>query len=289
MAKINKVLYNIDQTGDTSSDEKAQARTNIGASQITYDSSVSDMTITKEIVRPYMNTKYTATVGNDGFLLLPNTFADGMVVKSNDSLNTRAFPKEVPSGGSNGQVLTWNDNTYDWANPSSDLPSHSSADAGKVLTVNVGGQAVWQTPTVGASDFGVYELTVTKVLNGTGTELWDGEGLTDANISESYTNCTAATCPVSVGLNGYGGLRVYLDNRYGSITCESHTYVSSNANFANELGMWGYDNLCQMVAGMNRTWYVTDGSNLDQNGIRTTTETLKSGTLTIKFDFVFQV
>lgn len=260
MAKINKVLYNIDQTGDTSTTEKSQARANIGASQITYDSSVSDMTITKEIVRPYMNTKYTATVGNDSFLLLPSEFSDGMVVKSNGSLTTNAFPKEVPSGGTNGQVLTWNNDTYGWANP-----------------------------TRGASSVGVYELTVTKVLNGTGTELWDGEGLTDANISESYTNCTAATCPVSVGLNSYGGLRVFLDNRYGSITCESHTYVSSNANFANELGMWGYDDLCQMVAGMNRTWYVTDGSNLDQNGIRTTTETLKSGTLTIKFDFVFQV
>lgn len=119
MAKINKVLYNIDQTDDTTANEKAQARANIGASQITYDSSLSDMTITKEIVRPYMNTKYTATVGNDSFLLLPSVFSDGMVVKSNGSLTTNALPKEVPSGGSNGQVLTWNNDTYGWSNPTS--------------------------------------------------------------------------------------------------------------------------------------------------------------------------
>ena len=67
MANINKVLYNIDQRNDTSSNEKQTARLNIGASQVSYDNSVTDLTITKEIVRPYMNTKYTATVGNDSF------------------------------------------------------------------------------------------------------------------------------------------------------------------------------------------------------------------------------
>lgn len=35
------------------------------------------MTVSKEVVRPYMNTKYTATVGNDNFLLMPDTFTDG--------------------------------------------------------------------------------------------------------------------------------------------------------------------------------------------------------------------
>lgn len=145
MANINKVLYNVDQRNDTSSNEKQTARLNIGASQVSYNNSVTDLTITKEIVRPYMNTKYTATVGNDSFLLLPNTFADGMVVKSNDSLNTRAFPKEVPTGGTNGQILTWNDSTYGWANPSSELPSHSSSDAGKALILDSSGNPIWST------------------------------------------------------------------------------------------------------------------------------------------------
>lgn len=90
MAKQNKVAVNLAQ--DFTDVEKAQARANIGASQISYDSAVTDMTVTKEIVRPYMNTKYTATVGSDSFLLLPSTFADGMVVKSNGSLQTQSIP-----------------------------------------------------------------------------------------------------------------------------------------------------------------------------------------------------
>ena len=47
------------------------------------------MTVSKEVVRPYMNTKYTATVGNDNFLLIPDTFTDGMVVKTNGYLQTQ--------------------------------------------------------------------------------------------------------------------------------------------------------------------------------------------------------
>lgn len=145
MANINKVLYNVDQRNDTTSNEKQTARLNIGASQVSYDNSVTDLTITKEIVRPYMNTKYTATVGNNSFLLLPTSYTDGMVVESNGSLVTRALPKEVPTGGSNGQVLTWGNDTYGWANPVSELPSHSSADAGKALILNSSGNPIWST------------------------------------------------------------------------------------------------------------------------------------------------
>ena len=141
MAKQNKVAVNLAQ--DFTETEKAQARANIGASQITYDSSLSDMTITKEMVRPYMNIKYTATVGNDSFLLLPSGFSNGMVVKSNGALTTNALPKEVPSGGSNGQVLTWNNDTYGWANPTTELPAHTSSDAGKALILNSSGNPIW--------------------------------------------------------------------------------------------------------------------------------------------------
>lgn len=280
MAKINKVLYNVDQTGDTSAAEKAQARANIGA--------IGSGDV-PEIVRVDIS-----SVDHDiaSLKFQSQSVSTAIIKGDNAELGSTVPAPSLATDEGKVPVAYYRDGRKyflleQYKDPR--FPDSSSSDYTKILTVNAQGQAVWQTPTVGASDVGVYELTVTKVLNGTGTQLWDGEGLTDANISESYTNCTAATCPVSVGLNNYGGLRVYLDNSYGSITCESHTYVSPNANFATELGMWGYDNLCQMVAGMNRTWYVTDGSNLDQNGIRTTTDTLKSGTLTIKFDFVFQV
>ena len=90
MAQQNKVAVNLAQ--DFTDAQQAQGRTNIGASQIKYDNAVTDMTVTKEVVRPYMNTKYSATIGSDNFLLLPSTFADGMVVKSNDSLQTQSIP-----------------------------------------------------------------------------------------------------------------------------------------------------------------------------------------------------
>lgn len=89
--KQNKVAVNLNQ--DFTTEEQAQARNNIGASQISYDNAVTDMTVSKEVVRPYMNTKYTATVGNDNFLLMPDTFTDGMVVKSNGSLQTQPIPE----------------------------------------------------------------------------------------------------------------------------------------------------------------------------------------------------
>jgi len=170
------------------------------------------------------------------------------------------------------------------------LPDSSSSDNGKVLTVNDNGHAIWQTPTAtSGGNVGVYEFTVTKVLDGTDTKLWSGSDLTSADVSESFVNCTAETCPVRITLDDYGRLVTGLRTGYNSITCESHTYVSPNANFATELGMWGFDDLCQVVAGMNRTWYLAHNTLLDQNGIRSTTDTLKNGTLTIKFDFVFEI
>lgn len=118
MAQQNKVAVNLAQ--DFTDAQQAQGRANIGASQISYDNAVTDMTVTKEIVRPYMNTKYTATVGNDNFLLLPSTFSDGMVVKSNGSLQTQSIPQGLPSGGTADQALIldangdpiWSDSHY---------------------------------------------------------------------------------------------------------------------------------------------------------------------------------
>ena len=86
-----RVAVNLNQ--DFTPEEMTTARNNIGASKITYDNVVTDMTVSKEVVRPYMNTKYTATVGNDNFLLMSDAFADGMVVKSNGSLKTQTIPE----------------------------------------------------------------------------------------------------------------------------------------------------------------------------------------------------
>ena len=86
-----RVAVNLNQ--DFTPEEMTTARNNIGASKISYDNVVTDMTVSKEVVRPYMNIKYTATVGNDNFLLMSDAFTDGMVVKSNGSLKTQPIPE----------------------------------------------------------------------------------------------------------------------------------------------------------------------------------------------------
>ena len=86
-----RVAVNLNQ--DFTPEEMTTARNNIGASKISYDNVVTDMTVSKEVVRPYMNIKYTAKVGNDNFLLMSDAFTDGMVVKSNGSLKTQPIPE----------------------------------------------------------------------------------------------------------------------------------------------------------------------------------------------------
>lgn len=125
MAQQNKVAVNLAQ--DFTDAQKAQGRANIGASQVSYNNVITDMTVTKEVVRPYMNTKYTATIGSDNFLLLPGSGADGMVVKSNGSLQTQSIPQGVPSDGTDGQVLTWNNNTYAWANSAFKITTYDAS------------------------------------------------------------------------------------------------------------------------------------------------------------------
>lgn len=130
MAKLNKVCTNIVQ--DFTDTEKARARTNIDASQIKYDNAVTDMTVMKETVRPYMNIKYTATIGSDNFLLLPGFFADGMVVKNNGSLQTQSIPQGLPSGGTAGQALIVDPS----GNPVWAMPIQYSGGSGITETVD---------------------------------------------------------------------------------------------------------------------------------------------------------
>ncbi len=141
---------------------------------------------------------------------------------------------------------------------------------------------------------GVYECYVTMVLNGTDTELWNPKLLSpnDFTLTHIYTNCTQSTCPVRVSCTSSedARLKVSLNNSIHSIMCSSIVFVSENANFANELACWGYDSSrCQIVAGMNRMWHLQHNDLLDQNGVRSLTNTLKQGTLTVSFTFSFNV
>ena len=146
----------------------------------------------------------------------------------------------------------------------------------------------------GSTDVACYECYVTRVLDGTDTQLWLPKSLdpSDFSLTHIYTNCSQETCPVRLDYASStdARLKVFLRSGTNSLSCSSIVYVSENANFGNELACWGYDSSrCQVVAGMNRIWHVSHNDYLDQNGIRTTTQTLKQGTLTISFTFTFNV
>jgi hypothetical protein len=283
MSKQMKVSCNLQQ--DFTSAEQAQARENIGAAAST------DVTNKSEI-KVYEG---TSTVHKNLMTIYQDSQTGAMAGITFNNENSNVTMVKQPTTDDGGKVLAATvpggqvNPCYEWKSVDTVLGA-SVANAGKVLTVNDNGHAVWQTPTAtSGGNVGVYEFTVTKVLNGTDTKLWSGSDLTSADVSESFVNCTSETCPVHITLDDYGRLVTGLRTGYNSITCESHTYVSPNANFATELGMWGFDDLCQVVAGMNRTWYLANNTLLDQNGIRSNTDTLKNGTLTIKFDFVFEI
>lgn len=146
----------------------------------------------------------------------------------------------------------------------------------------------------GSTDVACYECYVTRELDGTGTQLWIPKSLTpnDFTLTHIYKNCSQETCPVRVDYasSSDARLKVRLTAGLNSISCSSIVFVSNNANFANELACWGYDSArCQIVAGMNRIWHLQHNDFLDQNGVQSSTNTLKSGVLTVSFTFTFNV
>lgn len=184
-----------------------------------------------------------------------------------------------------GSGLDLTGNTFSVSDP---IPEHDYTLANKVLTVKSNGTIGWEDAQGGSSsDIGIYEVTVTKELTGTDAKIWRP---TDGNytLTETYINCSSANCPIRILQDDYNRLLVNLSN-YSVISCEAHVFVSPNANFATELGEWGMTDLCQVVAGMNRTFFVSNGDFLVQNGIGSSTQTLKTGTVTVKFDFIFNV
>lgn len=95
MASINKVCYNIDQTNDTNSTEKKQARDNIAASQINY--------ITATGGTPVVNTGDLNIV----------TYQSGLHLNDGNG-NISHLPPETTSGAA-GKILTVNnDGSINW-------------------------------------------------------------------------------------------------------------------------------------------------------------------------------
>ena len=103
MATINKVLYNINQTNDTTTQEKKQARDNIEASQVNY---VNALSPTPSI-----------TTGDLNIVQYPS----GLHL-NNGSGNISPLAPE-PQSGENGKILTVKSSGIGWSNnqPSRDI------------------------------------------------------------------------------------------------------------------------------------------------------------------------
>lgn len=146
---------------------------------------------------------------------------------------------------------------------------------------------------VSMTGWGGYRCTVTKVLNGTGTQLWvPGSSDFDFTLTHDYVNCTASTSAVSMYMESSTSskLRVNIKSWAPAVLpCHSAVYVDENANFGNEMASWGhpYGGYCQVCSGMSRIWLVEDFGYVDENGVQSLTQTLKSGTMRVVFTFWF--
>lgn len=295
---VNKVLYNIDQTGDTSASQKEIARKNIGATKVETSTStlppvasdVSTLTIKD-------NGRIIGDSGTLGVMALEPAQSDaGKILKAqwtgSPGIGTAVWDDQWPANGAPGQALILDANGDPVWSTVNTLPAIGNSDNGKVLTVN-GTTAEWQSlPTYG-HQYAVYECVMTRTLDGTDSQIFVPKllDMTDYTMNEYYTNCTAATSIVHMHRDDRSFWTATFDASYGSMYCYSVVAVGQGSNFATELACWGYDtSMCQIVAGMNRIWYLDhSGAVVCQNGVRDTTGTLKSGSISIAFTFVWSV
>lgn len=127
MAKLNKVLYNIDQTGDTSDAEKKTARKNIGCPEI-FTSTTALPPVETDVSKLLLKT--------DGRVYADNAVI-GNILPNPEQGDIGKFPVANWSGSpgiGTYQLTTINE-----------VPASTVADKNKVLTVNDNGFPVWGT------------------------------------------------------------------------------------------------------------------------------------------------
>lgn len=235
---VNKVLYNVDQTADTTAAQKTQARTNIGAqAQLTAGSNVS---ITNNVI--------SATDTTYGVF---STSADGLVPKASGTGDTGKFLRgdgtweaisttvnaTAPLYGSGTQadplllrvshglsvVQPAGGDTY--LQVTHPVPAPGSTSAGKVLTCDDALENLsWQTPASAPSivqklDYGDTSASTVSTL------------LIDADDPENYTLLKADN--VTKGYLVQGPYKTLLDSGVSGVGDSSTpVYINGSGQFA---------------------------------------------------------
>lgn len=116
--------------------------------------------------------------------------------------------REVPVGGTQGQVLTKGASGYDWANPSGgSYPEPTSATDGQVLTADGLGGASWETPSGGGgSNVAISSHTISSsswMDNNDGTHMAYVSNVTFSlfdviNVYAFYTNSWDNCYPIEI-------------------------------------------------------------------------------------------
>ena len=293
---VNKVLYNIDQTGDTSDTQKETARKNIGATKV--ETSTSTLPPVASAVSTLTIKDNGRIIGDSGTLgviaLEPGQSDAGKILKAqwtgSPGIGTAIWDDQWPAGGTQGQALILDAQGNPVWSSINEVPNNGAN--GQVLTWNNNAYSR-QNPATYGHAYAVYECVMTRTLDGTDSQIFVPKVLdmADYTMNEYYTNCTALTSIVHVHRDDRSFWTATFDGSYGSMYCYSVVAVGQGSNFASELACWGYDTtMCQIVAGMNRIWYLDhSGAVLCQNGVRDTTGSLKSGSISICFTFVWSV
>ena len=153
MAKLNKVLYNIDQTGDTTDAEKKTARKNIGCPEI----------VTSTTSLPPVETAVSKLmIKKDGRVYTDNTVAGNILpTPKQEDIGKVATATWSGSPGIGGYQLT----------TINQIPASTVSNYGQALIVDSSGNPVWSKfnalPDIGNNDNGKV-LTV----NDTGIPVW---------------------------------------------------------------------------------------------------------------------
>lgn len=253
MAKLNKVLYNIDQTGDTSAAEKRTARNNIGCP------SIITSTNTLPPVETDINTltfKTDSRVYADNNIIgniAPNpgqTDAGKFLVAQwagSPAIGTYALAavNQVPAStiSNSGQALIVDPSGNPVWSTFNTVPASTVADKTKVLTVNDQGIAEWAPSSTSITPY--FQVVNVSLSGGnmqwpntvpiTGTSIPAGKTFVGTiTLSSFETNFTSL-----VNIDVFGGnTNVELSNFYrggevGGALCNTFTIPVKHVNSSN--------------------------------------------------------